>query len=815
MNWEAPRFDRADQALDRIAQIERALQRDILSARSGMLRNYDPLVREIDGLRAALDELKKDASGNEKEKEAISRLAASIAQQEDMTEEFKSKNALLRNSLAYFGLFSVRLSQVDRDTASLPGVGALSAAMLQLTLDTSPPNERAVEVQLQGLAGQLSIAADADSMRALIAHGNLLRELLPATDTLLRGLFALPVRTEESAIRAIIFAGRQAVRQEARIFRLLLYAVSLLLLCLLVALGLRLRAWALSLHWRARLEHVIANISTSFISTNPENTGARVEHALGQLAECIGAHRAYFAASSVGRRNLYRWGEPGVDFPSGWPDRALELVAQLNSDAEDIIHVPAVNRMRPGADKAVLAAAGIRSWICVLGRTSRGVCGILGFDIIRPSTVVPSRELGLLRTAFDAAVNALSRDHLERERAQLEARLQQSRRLETVGALTSGLAHNFNNIVGAILGYTEIAESHIPPSSRAAHSLSEIRDAGARARDLIEQILAFGRRREGLQTGLRVKALLAEAKSLLEASLPSGIELVIHDAPETLIRGEAGELQQVILNLCHNAAQAMDQAGRIEIGTEVREIRRGVFLVAGKLAPSRYAVISVRDTGRGMTKATMARIFEPFFTTRPTGNGLGLSTACEIVREHNGAINVDSAFGEGSCFEVWLPCQAGDPLIVENPASVPLLLGRGETVLIIDDEHERLLRGEEMLAALGYEPVGFASATDAITACRAGPDRFDALLVAHLPSVPSALSAAAALRDIAPDRPVLLAAASASEIDAAALVRAGVSQLTRWPLIASELAAALKQSLGAQARPAAVTVETRIRSGEI
>jgi CheY-like chemotaxis protein len=292
-----------------------------------------------------------------------------------------------------------------------------------------------------------------------------------------------------------------------------------------------------------------------------------------------------------------------------------------------------------------------------------------------------------------------------------------------------------------------------------------------------------------------LKALLAEAKSLLEASLPSGIELVIHDAPQTLIRGELSQLQQVLLNLCHNAAQAMDDVGRIEIGAEIREIKRELSLDNGKLVPNRYAVISVRDTGRGMTNAIMTRIFEPFFTTRPTGNGLGLATACEIVREHGGGIDVDSTPGTGSCFEVWLPCHRSNQLMVEKPSSISLTLGRGETVLVIDDERDRLLRDEEMLAALGYEPVGFASADDAVAACEALPDRFDAVLVAHLPSISSLLSTAAALREMVPDRPILLATASSSEMDAGTLVTAGVSHIMRWPLIAGELAAALRHDV--------------------
>ena len=152
-----------------------------------------------------------------------------------------------------------------------------------------------------------------------------------------------------------------------------------------------------------------------------------------------------------------------------------------------------------------------------------------------------------------------------------------------------------------------------------------------------------------------------------------------------------------------------------------------------------------------MDAATVARIFEPFFTTRPDGNGLGLATVREIVREHGGAMNVQSAAGEGSRFEVWLPCETTAEPVAEIDAST-LPLGCGETVLIVANANARLLRDEEMLAALGYEPVGFSSAEAALTACRAAPERFDTLVVGYLGSVTASLELAAALHAAAPRR---------------------------------------------------------------
>jgi signal transduction histidine kinase/CheY-like chemotaxis protein len=425
---------------------------------------------------------------------------------------------------------------------------------------------------------------------------------------------------------------------------------------------------------------------------------------------------------------------------------------------------------------------------------SDGVSGILGFDALGRCHITQCGELGLfLRMGFHAIADAVERDSLEREKAYLETRLQHARRMETVGALASGIAHNFNNIIGAILGHTEMAETELPSDSRPVRNLNAIRRAGERARDLVYQILAFGRRREVRPKPISLHDLVAEAESLLQASLPSGIELAINEVSEAvLVNGDHAQLLQVILNLCNNAAQAMDGTGCIEVEAEVRDIARPRRLSHGDLAPGRYARIAVSDGGHGIDDATLGRIFEPFFTTRLAGNGLGLATVREIVREHGGAINVWSKQGTGSRFEAWLPVVAAPSASSEDPRALPL--GSGETLLVVEDEREQLLRDEEVLAALGYEPLGFTRPGDALAACRTALERFDALVVGYC-SPTSALELATALHEIAPRLPALLATASADEIKTDALIAAGISEVVCWPFDCAEIAAALKRCL--------------------
>jgi len=362
-----------------------------------------------------------------------------------------------------------------------------------------------------------------------------------------------------------------------------------------------------------------------------------------------------------------------------------------------------------------------------------------------------------------------------------------------IGSLASGIAHNFNNIIGAILGYSEMVEPQLTPGTKAAQHIDEIRRAAERGRDLIDNILTFGRRRDALARPVQVRTLLDEAASLLRASLPSGVELIIEDVPiDVVVSGEPAQLQQVILNLANNAAQAIQRSGCIRVTAERKDLAAPHALSHGELAPGRYVCLAVVDNGRGFDESVSRRLFEPFFTTRLAGTGLGLATVHEIVRDHDGAMNVQSKPGQGSRFEAWLPAA------MENaePIGPPMLpLGRGETVLVVEGERERLLHGEEMLAALGYEPVGFARAADALAACRSAPERFDVILLSHVSQTRNGLDLARSLHEAAPRRPMLLAAASTIDVGIDELADAGISELLRRPLVSTELAAALARCL--------------------
>ncbi len=800
LNLNSARYDVEMEALHDFYGLERALNREVLTSRTGLSRNYDELVRTGKALNAALDRLRQATDPDDEMREATGELGARVREQEVLVEEFKTKNALLRNSCAFFELFASRLAASDHKEVAASAT-TLSAAMLHLTLDTSQSAAKKVQDRLDELAGLQDISGDADAIRAVIAHGELLRHLLPETDAVLRALIAAASTREQEVLRALIVKRQLAARASARQYRILLYTISLTLLGVLVYLGLQLRARAASLQRRAAFEHVVADISTRFITSSHYELATHIISALEALARLGDADRAYFVMASRPTQ-IYRWSRSG-DFPEGWPANALDLAAHFPRGEEGTVHVVDTGKVRnndPSSDAvAALAAAGLRSWLCFPGSTGQRTNAILGFDALGANKLWRWTRCAQVRSAFDAIANTIDRVSLEQEKQRLEAGLQQARRMETLGAFASGIAHNFNNIIGAILGYTEMAHSHVSSDGRPAANLVEIRHAGERARELIGQILKFGRRDTG-RVPTCVRKLVAETESLLRASLPADFGLVIRSTLDnTMVSAERAQLQQVILNLCNNAAQAMDQPGDIEIEVSAREVAGELRVGHRKLGPGRFAIISISDRGRGMDSATLERIFEPFFTTRPDGNGLGLATVREIVLEYGGAIEVKSVVGAGTRFDVWLPSASSREPAAAEPPPRTRCRGVGETILVLETDRERLLRVEEILAALGYEPVGFSYLAEAVAACRFARNRFDAALICHRPGAGAPLDFATALHGIVPALPIVLATPSTQDIEVRSLATSGISELVHSPPTSSELAHALSRALAASA----------------
>ena len=774
---------------DDFALAEASLHRDVLQARAGLLTDYDPLVRSSEEIASAVSQLRMQAAAEGLDPGPVDRLAAAAKIEEKLTERFKSDNALLRNSLAYVLLLSTSPGFSDRNFR----LGALATAILQLTLDSSARSQQAVEERLLELATQAPVEADQGFTQALISHARLLKILLPSVDDTLKGLFAVQTGQPLEEMRAQFAQSHTASESSAQRFRLLLYATSVLLALALIDLGRRLRARAVALRKRAAFEHLIAEHSTHLINCPPAETKARLEQALADFGRTIGVDRVYVVLGE-NPVQVYTWSEDDAPYPPGWPETVLSLRGEFEQVELDTIIVRDVAWLRPGAAKKTLLAVGVSAWACVVLQQGYDRCILVGFDKLGPARGIYF-PFATVRLAADAIASALDREKRERENVKLTARLERALRMQMVGQLASGVAHNFNNIISAILGYSEMAGSEVETGGKAARHIAEIERAAGRGRDLIDSILSFGRGSDARSSFVSVSQLLSETASLLRASLPPGVELIVADVPVSLaVFGEPAQLQQIIINLCRNAAQAMGGSGRIDVSADMQQLTIARIFTAGELEPGSYARIAVSDGGPGFGEDVAKRLFEPFFTTRPAGTGLGLATVRKIVRDHDGAIDVASMSGKGSRFEIWLPAANTDTsTAVRGEPAAPPPLGQGETVLVVHDNRDSLLGDEEILAALGYEPVGFDRPADAIAALRNEPTRFDAVLIS-VASVGAALDLAHTLNAISPGRPILLAR-SALDIGVDALVRAGVADLVRRPFVGAELASVLSRCL--------------------
>jgi len=788
LSLNTTRFDRELKALDDFTRFERGMSREVLTARAGLSRNYDALVRLTDAYEKSLERLREVTAEGPKEAAAFEAIAARARRQQDLVEKFKSRNAMLQNSLAYFGMFNAALAE----SSNSPVAGAanqLSAAMLHLTLDTSSTSAHEVQEAMSQLAALQGPSSETQSIQAVLAHGGMLHDLLPATDAILKALMAEASTREQDMLRSLIGQRQRAAKASAERYSLLLYVASLGLLGVLIYLGLQLRERAVALRRRAEFEHVIAGISTRFINPAQRDIAAHIEQALEKLAGLVGADRAYFLLPGAPGQS-YQWCRDGVAFPPGWPGRAPELVPRIALEDQDVIHIPSIRPSDPYDATNLLTQVGVRGWLCIAGRDQAETRAILGFDALRARALTQHGEVRIFRMAYDVIDNAVRRVSLEREKERLEANLQQARRMETIGALASGVAHNFNNIIGAIVGYTEMAD------------LDQIRHASERARELIDQILTFGRKQGG-RGRVSINSLMVETEHLLRASLPAALELVVQQSAEDAdILAEAARLQQVFLNICRNAVQASNERGRIEIRTELWESDRPMRIRGSEIGTGRFAIVSISDTGHGMDEATTDRIFEPFFTTRPEGNGLGLSTARQTVLECGGAIDVKSTPGGGSRFDIWLPAALTKGPTAVRHGAAQLARGRGEMVMIMQPDTTRLLLDEEILAALGYEPLGFSERSEVLRMCREDPGRFHAMLICPHPGAGAALELAAEVHAAAPALPIMLAIPSARHLEPAQLAASGVSELVHYPLVSSALSSALSRGQAVSAAAA-------------
>ncbi len=383
------------------------------------------------------------------------------------------------------------------------------------------------------------------------------------------------------------------------------------------------------------------------------------------------------------------------------------------------------------------------------------------------------------------------------ERKKLEEQLRFAQKMEALGTLAGGIAHDFGNILGVIMGYAEIILEGAPEKSGLKRRAREIVRASSRARELVDQILNFSRQGPQERKPLKVAPLVKETIKLLRASMPEGIEVKTSIlTSEDMVTADPTQLHQILLNLCTNAIHAMrEQGGRLEVSLAEATIDAAAASQHPDLTEGTYIRLTVSDTGHGMDPAVMQRIFDPFFTTKKPGEGtgMGLAVVHGIVKRHGGAILVQSEPGKGSTFHVFLP--KTEPLdetgLDEEPLFIP---GQGK-VLFVDDEKAMMDLGKDMLEGLGFTVTGRTSSVEALEAFRYRPEDF--VLVIADQSMPNmtGVELAREIQRLRPGMPLILCMGFSETVAFDKAKAMGVKDFLMKPLLRRQLVASLNRLL--------------------
>jgi PAS domain S-box-containing protein len=385
----------------------------------------------------------------------------------------------------------------------------------------------------------------------------------------------------------------------------------------------------------------------------------------------------------------------------------------------------------------------------------------------------------------------------QNEQQRLESQLRKFQRLETIGTLAGGIAHDFNNILTPILGYAEMGVIDLDEGDALHEYFTEILQAAERAQNLVYQILTFSGTQESRPSAVSIPAIASEALMLLHPSIPPSISIEQHlDRCSGEVLADPSQIHQVIVNLCTNAFQAMEEKGGT-LTIDVRETVPSAELLKAmpKLRKTSYVCLSVNDTGTGMDDTVMERIFEPFFTTKSVdkGTGLGLSVVHGIIVSCNGEVNVESSPDKGTTFSIYLPL-INQKDTSEDTDETPLK-GSG-SILFIDDEKAAVQMMTIMLNKLGFSVQAVNSPVQALELFRENPGQFDLVITDLTMPEMTGLQLAGELRKTSPDLPVILMTGYGKNIEyTMPLNRFGISKLLKKPVKLSQLASTLNELL--------------------
>jgi signal transduction histidine kinase len=420
-------------------------------------------------------------------------------------------------------------------------------------------------------------------------------------------------------------------------------------------------------------------------------------------------------------------------------------------------------------------------------------------DLSRRMKSSTADEIGSLSRSIDTMLDRLQAATKEKEN--LEVHLRQVHKMEAIGTLAGGIAHDFNNILTGILGFAELAKCEVPAGSKAYSDVEQIILSGKRARDLVKQMLTFSRQEKMERIPLPLNLHTKEILKLLRATIPSTIAIHENIAAECHnILANPTEVHLLLMNLCTNAVQAMEKEGGIlEIG--VRDLLIGPDQGAAhpKLSPGLYIMLTVKDTGHGISPAVFDRIFDPFFTTKGVGKGtgMGLAVVHGIVENYGGVISVDSTPGVGTTFTIVFPSiDKQEVPFASVLATAPLATGK-ERILFVDDEITITTVQRRGLEQQGYTVTAFTNSVEALQLFKSKPDAFDLVITDYTMPRMTGEALARELHNIRADLPIILCTGYSEDVITSVAEEIGIREIVMKPIAAAELADIIRRIVDA------------------
>ena len=380
------------------------------------------------------------------------------------------------------------------------------------------------------------------------------------------------------------------------------------------------------------------------------------------------------------------------------------------------------------------------------------------------------------------------------ERNKMEGQLRQAQKMESIGTLAGGIAHDFNNILSSIIGFSELALGEAEKGTELEDDLQEVRTAGLRAKDLVKQILAFARQSEEAVKPIQVNIIAQEVINFIKSSIPTTIQINDKIDSDSFIMGSPTQVHQVLMNLCTNAAQAMEENGGV-LEISVNDTTIDMMAMIHDLRPGGYIEIKVSDTGMGISPQNVHTIFEPYFTTKPVGEGtgMGLAVVHGIVENHDGQITVDSTIGKGTCFTIYLPITKKRKVQMhQEKENLPL---GNENILFVDDEAPIAKMGGKVLEQLGYSVTTRTSSVEALELFRSKPQAFDLVVTDMTMPNMTGDKLAAEIMNIRSDISVVLCTGYSKKISEESAAEIGIKAFAYKPIVKADLAKTVRKVL--------------------